>query len=67
MGFNKRILSIDNIKTIYQIGGYQEVHDYIIKPDVLYCNGCGDIVDIIMGGSCLTTKEQKLKQILYGK
>jgi hypothetical protein len=67
MGFNKRVLSRQSIKTRYQMDGYQGVYDYITKPDALYHNGCGDIINIITSDDSDIIKEEKLKEILYGK
>jgi len=64
-GFNKRLLKMENIKTIYESSGYIGVYDYITKPDSLFYGDCKEIVEIIMLNSCDTIKRLKLEKVLY--
>ncbi len=60
MGFNKRFITEDLLRQVYNESGYQLMVDNITKPDALYI---GDefsekIVDLISNGE----SEEKIKE-----
>ncbi len=60
MGFNKRFITEDLLRQVYNKSGYQLMVDNITKPDALYI---GDefsekIVDLISNGE----SEEKIKE-----
>ena len=52
MGFNKRYLKEENIRNVYNDGGYDRLVDYIRKPDALIISDefTQKIVNLIIEG-----------------
>jgi hypothetical protein len=52
MGFNKRYVNEENIRKVYEEGGYDSLVDYIRKPDALMVSDefSGKIVDLMIEG-----------------
>lgn len=65
MGFNKRILTEDSIKSVFWANGYDKLIEYISKPDVLFIRDdfSQKIVDILEDDSL--KKEYKYIEITY--
>lgn len=68
MGLNKRILTMENIKLVYNTYGYEGLSKYVEKPDILFTDSDGSdkIVEIIKNDNCLTSKILKIEKIIYG-
>lgn len=68
MGFNKRYLTDDNVKRVYDDSGYEGLVRFITKPDALFTSSekTSKIMEVLRSDSCDTNKEIKIKKIIYG-
>lgn len=66
MGFNKRFLTIENIKKVYEEKGVKGVEEYI-KPDGLYLKTEKElkVLTVMRDYRCDTMRKIKLEETLY--
>jgi len=65
MGFNKRYLTDDTVKRVYEDRGLEGLTEYITKPDALFTSSekTSKIVEIVCSDKCDTNKIMEIEKI----